>query len=313
MFYKNLIFFRVAKQSIDVVDDDVQFERALAAHPAGPVTGFSLQARGWKPVIGDNTDSFTHRIGNAVCFALGGEDRVLPPAAVAVAVARRIEAIEKERGYGLKKRERNEVKDNVMSEIIPRSLVKPYRLDAFIDTERGILAINTSSQSAAEALVSALRKTLGSFIAMPLHSFRVRNILTDMAINPLDQFPFAVGGDAELQSSAGSDSKIRLKNFNLSDPTVRSHIEAMNYVSRLSMYLRGDIEFSLGEDLSLRGVHLMADAMAKMDGMQCESMDDEIRARMWLVTTEIGKLFDELEVKFGIDKLQGADSDGEPK
>mgnify|MGYP006196174399 CR=1 FL=1 len=55
-------------------------------------------------------------------------------------------------------------------DLLPRALVKPYRLDGYLDLRRGLLVVDTASRKAAEGFVSNLRHTLGSFPALPLNA-----------------------------------------------------------------------------------------------------------------------------------------------
>src|SRR5690606_6891117 len=125
-----------------------------------------LMSRGFVPPLGSDSEALFHQVGDAIWITLGGEDRILPPAVVYREVQQRIAMIEKAEGRKLGGRARKRLKEDVVMELLPRALVKPYRLNAYLDLRRGIIAVDTASRKAAESLVSQLRHALGSFPAL---------------------------------------------------------------------------------------------------------------------------------------------------
>lgn len=172
MFFKNLAFFRFPATIAWHAAEHLQAMMAECA--ARPVGATELQSQGWTPPFGRGHEALFHQVrtgsGAGIWITLGGERRILPPSVVNEAAAKRIAEIEDQEGRRLGGRARKRVKEDVVAELLPRALVRPSRLNAYLDLARGFIAVDTSSRKAAENLVSELRHTLGSFPALPLNA-----------------------------------------------------------------------------------------------------------------------------------------------
>lgn len=99
---------------------------------------------------------------------MGGEDKLLPSAVVNEALAARLQKIAEEEGRRVGARERKRLKDEVLTDLLPRAFSRPYRLSAYIDKKNGWVVIDTASRKAAEECLSQIREAVGSFPAAPM-------------------------------------------------------------------------------------------------------------------------------------------------
>jgi recombination associated protein RdgC len=59
-------------------------------------------------------------------------------------LARKLAEIEEKEGRKPGGRERKQMKDDLLHELLPRAFVKPSRTDALLDLEHGFVAVDTS-------------------------------------------------------------------------------------------------------------------------------------------------------------------------
>src|SRR5690606_36576818 len=129
-----------------------------------------------------------------------GEDRLLPGAVVNGMLARKLDEIEQKEGRKPGGRTRKRIKDELITDLMPRAIIKPSRTDALLDLEHGIAVIDTSSRTSAENVCCEIRRALGSCPALPLNAeVAPRSILTGwVAGEPLPD-GLSIGDECELR------------------------------------------------------------------------------------------------------------------
>lgn len=298
MFFRALTMFRFPV-SMDFGDlDDCLRECALK--PVGPL---ELCSRGFVSPFGTAWDVLWHRRGDALWLTVGGEDRLLPPAVIDKALQERLEAIKAREGRMPGGRARKRLKDEIVSELLPRSHVKPMRLDALLDLQRGVIAVDTSGRRSAENLVSEIRRALGSFPALPINAeVAPRAVLTGwVAGDPLPD-GLALGEDCTLQDPTDTGAKVKCYRIDLGSEEIKEHLATGRQATCLSLVLDDHVAFDLGEDLVIRKFKLLDGAIDTLEGTEREDVIAELDARFTLMAGEFGRLFDVLEKAFKISR-----------
>ena len=307
MFFRNLTFFQFpAAVARDAIADGLQSAmHDAAAKPVGPL---EQSSRGWVSPTGEGGELWLS-IGMAIWITLGGEDRILPAAAINQELGKRIAEIEAREGRKLGGRARRRLKEDVVHELLPRALVKPYRLNAYIDLARGFIAIDTVSRKAAEALVSQLRHTLGSFPALPPNpELPVRTVLTEWLSQPRRLYSsMALGDEAVLREQADHGGVVRLQRHDLylHDGEIAQHLQAGKQCTRLGLSCGDELAFTLGDDLVVRKLRFLDGALEALENSERDSLEAELAARFALMADFVGGLFDTLAEAFHFTKAEG--------
>jgi len=318
--FKNLTIYRFPAATADAIrcltvpavldDDSTGLPYELSGHlsdeqlrPIGPM---ELHTAGWVSPYGSSDDRLFQQVGGCIMLTLGGESKVLPPAAVAAATSKRVADIEAQTGNALGRRARQRVKDEVVVDMLPRAFTAPSRLGGYLDLARGILAVDTASRKAADEFVSHFRRTLGSFPALPLNAEECpRSVLTTWLCSG-DPIPgtVALGTECEISDSAdGPKWKGKNEALHMVDPSVTSHIHAGGQCSRLAIEYDSRLSFTFGDDLVIRKLRFLDGALDKLD-LDGDDAAAEADARFALLAGEVGALFDVLAEAF---KFSGAD------
>jgi recombination associated protein RdgC len=298
MFFRNLTCFRFPA-SLDLTDFDAQ----LAECALKPVGGLELSSRGFVSPFGQGGEAMSHRIGDALWLAVGGEDRLLPSAVVNDLLQKKLAAIEEQEGRRLGGRARKRLKDELVQELLPRAFVRPSRTDAMLDLEHGLCIVDTSSRKNAEGVASEIRRALGSFPALPLNAeVAPRAVLTGwIAGDPLPP-GLVLGDECELKDAADGGAVVKCQRQELQGDEIGKHLEAGKQVTRLALTLDDHLSFVLGEDLVIRKLKFLDGAVEQLESSEREDVRAELDARFALMAGELKRLFEVLEPALKLSK-----------
>ena len=298
MFFRNLTFFRFpASTKLDDLDsglDECQLK------PVGPL---ELSSRGFVSPFGRDSEVLAARQGDAIWLTVGGEDRLLPGAVVNDMLARKLDEIEQKEGRKPGGRTRKRIKDELITDLLPRAFIKPSRTDALLDLEHGIAVIDSSSRKSAENVCSEVRRALGSFPALPLNAeVAPRSILTGwVAGEPLPD-GLSIGDECELRDPVDQGAVVKVQRMDLHSDEIARHLETGKQVTRLALSLDDHVSFVLGEDLVVRKFKLLDGAVDQLDSGNADDARAEMDARFVLMSAEVKRLFAVLESALKLSK-----------
>ena len=163
MWYKNAIIY--------LLPDGWQLEAGLnekleqAAFT--PCMGLDWFSEGFAPPTPFSSDFvFTAQNSNRVC--LKHEEKVLPRATVRDLVHEKVAEIQEAEARNVGRQEKQQLKEQIVDDLLPRALTQSRRTEAIFDTERGYLLVNEASNKRAEQMLIKLREALGGLkVAMP--------------------------------------------------------------------------------------------------------------------------------------------------
>lgn len=298
MFFRNLTLFRFPS-SLDLSDLEPQLAEC-ALKPVGPL---ELSSRGFVAPMGQHHDGLLHLCDGARWLTVGGEDKLLPGAVVNDLLQKKLAAIEEKEGRKPGGRTRKRLKDELITELLPRAFVRPVRTDALLDSQLGVIAVDTSSRKSAEAVVSEVRRALGSFPALPLNAeVAPRAILTGWLAGDALPDGLALGDECELRDPTDSGAVVKIQRMELSGEEIAKHLEAGKQCTRLALVLDDHVSFVIGEDLIVRKFKLLDGAVDTLESTEHDDLVAELQARFALMTGEFKRLFPVLEKAFKLSK-----------
>lgn len=300
MFFRNLTLFRFPS-SLDLSE----LEAHLAECALKPVGPLELSSRGFVPPLGQHGEALSHASGDALWLTVGGEDKLLPGAVVNDLLQKKLAAIEENEGRKPGGRTRKRLKDELITELLPRAFVRPVRSDALIDTALGVVAVDTSSRKNAESVVSEIRRALGSFPALPLNAeVAPRSILTGWIAGDALPDGLALGDECELRDPTDTGAVVKVQRMDLVGEEIAKHLEAGKQATRLALVLDDHVSFVLGEDLVVRKFKLLDGAVDQLESADRDDVAAEMDARFVLMAGEFKRLFNVLEKAFRLSKAE---------
>ena len=298
MFFRNLTLFRFPS-SLDLSDLESRLGEC-ALKPVGPL---ELSSRGFVPPFGQHGEALSHGLHDALWLTVGGEDKLLPSAVVNDLLQKKLAAIEEKEGRKPGGRTRKRLKDELITELLPRAFVRPVRSDALLDGQLGVIAVDTSSRKSAESVVSEVRRALGSFPALPLNAeVAPRAILTGWLAGDALPDGLALGDECELRDPTDTGAVVKIQRMELPGDEIAKHLEAGKQCTRLALVLDDHVSFVLGEDLVVRKFKLLDGAVDQLESGEREDVAAELDARFALMAVEFRRLFAVLESAFRLSK-----------
>lgn len=300
MFFRNLTLFR-----FPTTLDFSQLDELLPEAALKPVGPLELSSRGFISPFGRNEEALSHRIGDAIWLTMGGEDKILPSAVVNDLLAKKLADIEEKEGRKPGGRTRKRLKDDLLHELLPRAFVRPTRTDALLDLEHGFIAVDTSSRKNGEAVVSEVRRALGSFPALPLNAeVAPRSVLTGwIAGEPLPE-GLSLGEECELKDAMDGGAVVKCQHQELQSDEIAKHLEAGKQVTRLALTLDDHVSFVLGEDLVVRKLKFLEGAVDQLESTERDDLHAELDARFALLSGEVRRLFVVLEAALKLSRAE---------
>lgn len=302
MFFRNLTCFRfptALRTTLSTLDE------ALGENRLRPVGALELATRGFVSPFGRDEDALSHALNNGVWITLGGEDKVMPSVVVNDVVNKKIAEQEEKEGRRLGGRARKRIKEEVLHELLPRAFVKPSRVNAHLDLELGLVAIDSSSRKTAENLLTELRQALGSFPAVPLNPEEPpRSVLTAWLGGAELPAGFVLGDECELKDPADRGAVVKCTRQELGAEEIGKHLEAGKQCTRLALTLDDRLSFVLGDDLVVRKLKFLDGAVESLENTERDSLRAELDARYALMVGELRRLFQALESAFRLSRAE---------
>lgn len=299
MFFRNLTLFRF---SAAVAGDLDRLEEALAEHRLRPCGPLEMFTRGFVAPAGRGEgEPLTHAVKRCTLFTVGGEDKLLPAAVVNDELQRKVQKIAEEEARKVGGRERKRIKEDLLTELLPRAFVRQSRMSAYVDKKHGWLVLDTSSRKSAENALTQLREALGSFPAVPLAPEEgPRVLMTDWLANGNLPAGLALGDECELRDPASASGAIaRCRRQDLDAEEVKEHLRNGKQVFLLGLTFDDRISFVLGEDLVIRKLKFLDVVMDELGDSQ-QDAHAEMDASFALLTLELERLLGKLEEWFGL-------------
>lgn len=302
MFFRNLNWFRfptslrVALTSLDA---------ALNEHRLHPAGAFDVATRGFVSPLGRDCESLSHAVNGGLWITLGGEDKLLPAIVINEAANKIIAEQEAKEGRRLGGRARKRIRDEVLQDLLPRAFVKPSRVDAHLDLELGVIAIDSPSRKSAENLLTELRHALGSFPVVPLNpEVAPRGVLTGWLAGETLPSDLVLGDECEMKDPVDRGAVVKCQRQELGAEEIAKHLEAGKQCTRLALILGDRLSFVLGDDLVVRKLKFLEGAVGSLEHSDRDSVRAELDARYALMVGELRGLFGVVESAFKLSRVE---------
>ena len=227
-------------------------------------------------------------------ISLKREERVLPGAVIKTALDEKIAKIEAEEARKVGRKERQELKEQIVDELLPRAFTRASRTDAVI--AGGYLLINQTGNKA-ETLLSHLREALGGLRAQPTVTRRsVSELMTQWLLRGEADGQFELDDYVALVGDMGAE--IRIKREDVTAEEVVQHVKCGKRVVELGLVWRESVVLVLTQDLTLKRLryldHLQEDAQSHGD-----SGFDLAAASQIISSNALASILDELAELLG--------------
>lgn len=297
MWFKNLLIYRFSRPLELSIE---QLETKLADFTFSPCGSQDLSKFGWVKPLGKAGSELTHGIEQNILICAKKEEKVLPASIVKDMLQDKVEAIETEQGRGLKKKEKDALKEDIVQQLLPRAFPRSSQTFAWICPKLDLLIIDSSSAKKADDLIALLRKCIGSLPVTPLMLDTPADVtMTDWLDKGDLASGFILGDEAELRSALEHGGIIRCKEQDLSSDEIKHHLAADKFVTKLALDWNGSVSFLLGDDMSIKRLKFSDIVKEKNDDIPSEDYAAKFDADFALMTGELELFIPDLIAALG--------------
>lgn len=270
-----------------------------------PCSGLRASSFGWVPPIKDIEDApLGHEVAGSILLCARREDKVIPPSALNEAIAERVERIESMEGRKLRAKERLNIKDDALAELLPRAMARSKQIMGYIHPANNLLVIDTANASEAELFINCLRDSVGTLAVVPPQvKAKPTDVFSAWLMHRKLPEHFSLTDQCDLVDPEDGAS-VTCRKQDLDTQEIRNHLEAGKMCTKLGMRFYGDLRVTVDKDIIMRQLSLeSSDDAAEDEDNPIARMD----AAFVNMTLEFGRFLPALFTALGGETLAIAD------
>ena len=254
MWFKQVSFYPISKEKLP---DFEYLANKLAQSEFSPCQGLDWFSEGFSSPVPFSSElvfpaDFTWRV------ALKKEEKVLPAGVIRDILDEKVLEIQNSEGRNVGRKEKQELKEQITDDLLPRAFTKSTRTEAVFDTRRGFLLINNATTTKAENILTKLREALGGLeAAMPNTKQSPSSLMTSWLLQGHCEGGFELDSDCELKGVGDVVPVVKVSKQDLTADEVVQHVKNGKTVTQLGLVWREQIAFILTQDFTLKRIQYL--------------------------------------------------------
>lgn len=264
----------------------------LEQHQFVPTTDLQAESTGWAPV--HEGYGLVHEVQGHLLLRQRTESRVMPAKAIELQVREAAAKVEEAQGYKPGKKQRKEIREQVIDQMLPAAFRQQDDVLVWIDTHAGRLGIDSASSGPRDAAVALLCESIDHF-ALDRLSVRTAAAGAMTAWLADDEVPegFTIDTLADLRAAGEGAGAVQYVNRPLDPQEVRHHIQSGMQCTRLALTWQDRISFVLDDELVLKRI-VPADVVQMDVERSAKTEAEEFEADFFLMATTLRGLVADL-------------------
>lgn len=301
MWFKNLKIYKL-KEPLQL--DQEALEKALNSFAFVPCGSLELEKQGFIPPLGKLSEALINEVNGQLIIGVRFEKKLLPQTVVREQVAEKIEEFTTEKGRAPRGKEKNEIKEQVFLNLLPKAFATHSDIYAWIDPIHNYVVVDTSSDKKAENVLSLIRKALGSFPVVPLDvNESISTTMTGWLLNNNVPSRFELGTQINLISASDENKTVIARSTDLLEDDIIQHLRGDKFVSKLSLIFDNQFSFILEDRLNIKRIKFSEDLTSPNENDEFDQNElseiDQINADLFLQIESFKNLIPYLIEQFG--------------
>ena len=231
--------------------------------------------------------------------ALKKEEKVLPAGVIRDILDDKVLEIQNNEARNVGRKEKQELKEQITDDLLPRAFTRSNRTQAVFDTRRGFLLVNNAASAKAENVLTKLREALGGLEAsLPNTKQSPCGLMTSWLLDGHCEGGFELGSDCELKGAGDVVPVVKVSKQDLTADEVVQHVRNGKTVTQLGLVWREQIAFVLAQDLTLKRIQYL-DVLQEEAETHGDDAAGMAFASQILMTEAVGTMLEELVFYLG--------------
>jgi recombination associated protein RdgC len=297
MWFKNLQIFRLTEGFEQTAET---LEKSLDAQRFRPCGSLEVGVQGWHSPLGNNSRQLCFAGNGCFLICLRREEKILPASVVNEILAEKVEQIEAEEARNVARKEKQQLKDEIFQDLLPKAFTRSSLTFAYIDPSKGWIVVDASSPKRAEDLVSHLRKSLGSLPAKPLSVKQApSSVMTRWVEGTEVPNDFELSDQCELRDLEEDGGIIRCRRQDLASDEIQNHLKAGKMVVQLAVDWDERISALLTDQPAVKRLRFADELIEEAADTAGDDSAAIFDADFTLMTLELRKFLDRIVIVFG--------------
>lgn len=250
--FKNLIVYRIkAGWSVGAQEMQERLEKARFVE-CGATQPLSI---GWVEPRGIAHGPLAEVVAGQLLLKLATEQKVLPGTVVKRRVDEMAAKIEKQTGRKPGKKQKKELKEEAVLELLPQAFTKQGAIDVWIDPQHMLMLVAASSPARADEVVSLLVKSFDGLAITHVDTVESAAVaMTRWLSSGEPPAGFTVDRECELKSADEMKSVVRYARHPLDTDEVRRHVDEGKLPTKLALTWQGRVSFLLTDTMQIKKI-----------------------------------------------------------
>ncbi|WP_373742013.1 recombination-associated protein RdgC [Neisseria sp.] len=255
MWFKQISFYPLKNKN--GLPDAETLAAKLAEAEFAPVQGLDWFSEGFAAPV-----PFSPELVFPADFTLGvalkKEEKVLPAGVIRDILEDKVLEIQNAEARNVGRKEKQELKEQITDDLLPRAFTRSSRVQAVFDTKHGYLLINNASSAKAEAMLTKLREALGGLeAALPNTKQNPSSLMTDWLLKGACDGGFELDDMCELKGTGDVVPTVKVSKQDLTADEVVQHVKNGKTVTQLGLVWREQIAFVLTQEFTLKRIQYL--------------------------------------------------------
>ncbi|TGV07693.1 recombination-associated protein RdgC [Alcaligenaceae bacterium 429] len=280
--------------------DAAQLSQLLEQHHFHPGTSQEPLSIGWiEPRAGHG---LAYQNDSQILLCMRSERKLLPSTVINQVARTKAIELEAEQGYKPGRKQMQEIKEQVITELLPRAFAVQRDTQVWIDPVNRWLCVDTASGAVGDEVMGLLAKTINPFPVLPLYTeLSPGAAMTSWLLEDEAPSNLSIDQDTELRSTTENRALVKYVRHSAEPEELGRHIQSGKQCTRLALTWDDRISFVLTDGLELKRITLLD--VIKEQETSISGNDDEIfNSEMALITRELSRLLADLLDALGGEK-----------
>ncbi|WP_353572135.1 recombination-associated protein RdgC [Candidatus Albibeggiatoa sp. nov. BB20] len=276
-WFKNIQLFTLQKP---LEHNAESLHQALSQKQFRPCGDYELKTVGWIPPLQDS-EMLTFEANNCILLRLRIQEKILPASVIRDFVNDKVAEIEAAELRNVRRKERNEIKEQVTQALLPRAFPKNTDVMLYLDMSNHWLLVDMSSRNKAEDVSSFLRATLGSLpVVSPQFQVSPSLTMTQWLKNNETPTAFVLGEACKLVASEGES--VTCKQMDLLSSEIHEHLNTGKMVEYIALSWDNRLDLVLDENFGIKRL--------RFSDIEQEGEQGDEQADFMVMTSEFARL-----------------------